>query len=280
MKVSITLLVENTARGQGIIGEHGLAWWITAGDRSLLFDTGQGMALRHNAKVLGIDLSKADAIVLSHGHYDHVGALDAVVANDCKSCPIWAHPASFEKKYSANIPGKVRCISVPLLHDAGERRLGERFRNAKDGGEPIPGVFVSGEVNHRFLFEDTGGAFYLDPEATVPDPIADDMSIYFDTPEGLVIILGCAHAGVLNTIAHIRHQTGGRPVRVVMGGMHLELASPERMERTLKAFRDEGMQELYPCHCTGYQARIDMAVALPEVVRMCAAGSRWVYEAV
>jgi len=280
MKVSITLLVENTARGQGIIGEHGLAWWITAGDRSLLFDTGQGMALEKNARVLGIDLSKADAIVLSHGHYDHVGGLESILAGPCPSCPVWVHPASFDKKYSANIPGKVRCISVPFLHEKGREHMGSRFRDATRGGEPVPGIHICGEVTHRYEFEDTGGAFYLDPEATIPDPISDDMSIYFDTPEGLVIILGCAHAGVLNTIAHIRHQTGGRQVRVVMGGMHLELANSERMERTLKGFREEGIHELYPCHCTGYQARIDMAVALPGVVRSCAAGSRWVFEAV
>jgi 7,8-dihydropterin-6-yl-methyl-4-(beta-D-ribofuranosyl)aminobenzene 5'-phosphate synthase len=278
MKISVTLLVENTARGEGILGEHGLAWWITAGNRHLLFDTGQGMALENNARVLGIDLSKADAIVLSHGHYDHVGGLEAILSTHCPTCPVWAHPASFERKYSANNPGTVRCISVPLLHDAGEQFLGERYRNARAGGEAIPEVFVTGEVYHRFLFEDTGGAFYLDAEATVPDPIADDMSIYFDTPDGLVIILGCAHAGVLNTLSHIRQKTGGRPVHTVMGGMHLELASADRMERTIRQLREEGIREIYPCHCTGYQARIDMAVALPPVVRPCAVGSRWTYD--
>ena len=109
--ITLTVLSEDTARGAGILGEHGLSFWIDTGTHRVLFDTGQGLALLNNAAVLGIDLAHADAIGLSHGHFDHVGGLAAA-----RRAALHLHPRATEKKYSgANAAAGARCISVPFV---------------------------------------------------------------------------------------------------------------------------------------------------------------------
>ncbi len=90
--IALTLLSENTVRGAGLLGEHGLAYWLDTGTHRVLFDTGQGMALQPNAAKLGIDLGRADAIVLSHGHYDHVSGLPMAL-QAAPAAELWFHPA-------------------------------------------------------------------------------------------------------------------------------------------------------------------------------------------
>ena len=112
--MKITVLVENTAESPGLLAEHGLAFWIEAGSQCILFDTGQGNVLLNNAYRLGISLSRVDAIVLSHGHYDHTGGLaDALRGNRPEA--VYAHPAAMKPKFARNKDGTSREIGVPSL---------------------------------------------------------------------------------------------------------------------------------------------------------------------
>lgn len=276
--IRITCLVENTASGRDTLGEHGLSFWIDAGDQRILFDTGQTPdVLFHNASRLKIDPSAADAIVLSHGHYDHTGGLAQVLKRSNRP-KLYLHPAALERRISRHRDGSVQDVGVPNILT---RQTLEGSADLVWTAEPtqvVPGLFVTGQVPRLTDYEDTGGDFYLDQVCTRPDPIADDQAIYFDTPEGLVVLLGCAHAGVINTLHHIRSATGQRAVYAVIGGMHLVHASPDRINKTVEALRQLDVQRLAPTHCTGARAAARLWSEFPESWQPCPVGTRFEFE--
>lgn len=249
---TVTILSENTVRGAGLLGEHGLAYWIDTGSHRVLFDTGQGMALQNNAAKLGIDLTSANAIVLSHGHYDHVSGLPMALAA-APSAGLWFHPAATELKFIRSDDGRARRISTDFMQrgDFGESRV---IHRVTDPTEVVPGVWVTGGIPRTNDFEDVGGPFFLDDAMEIPDPIADDMALYLTGVAGLSVIFGCAHAGAINTVDHVFQQTGKRPVDTLIGGLHLAAASPERMERTVEALHALAPRRMGFGHCTGIHA--------------------------
>ncbi len=267
--ITITVVVENTARGAGVLGEHGLAWWIEAGPRCVLFDTGQGLVLRHNCSRLGIDLSCADSIVLSHGHYDHVGGL-AEALDDAPKASIFMHPRAVDAKFSASINGgAARRISTDFMEREQFRNPGRQVVTTTEPREVVPGVWTTGEIPRSNDFEDTGGRFFLDEKQTQPDLLLDDQAVFFSTGEGVVVVLGCAHAGVVNTLVHIANLTGNKTIHSVLGGMHLENASPQRMNQTISCLRDFQVQRISPMHCTGMKQTIALCNAFPDRFQSC-----------
>ena len=142
----------------------------------------------------------------------------------------------------------------------------------------LEGIFVTGEIPRQNAFEDTGGRFFLDAACTRPDPLLDDQALFFDTTEGLVVLLGCAHSGVVNTLEHIRHLAGGRPIHTILGGLHLLAGAPERMEKTIAAFRRLDIQGLAPAHCTSLPALAQLWSAFPGRCFSCAVGEISVFQ--
>ena len=275
--VHITILVENTAAGRGLLGEHGLAFWIEAGHRRILFDTGQGVVLKQNAQHLEIPLASADAIVLSHGHYDHTGGL-AQALKVAPQAKVFAHPGAFQAKYQRNDDGTVRDVGMPLLNEDGVRKKAGDLIWTNQPTEICDGVFVTGEIPRISDFEDTGGPFFLDEGCQQPDPLIDDQAMFFESSLGTVVLLGCAHAGVVNTLQYIQQLTDKRPIHAVMGGMHLVNASPERIDRTVKAIRKLGVDCLAPAHCTGMVAMARLWMEYPDRCRHCGVGTTMEFE--
>jgi 7,8-dihydropterin-6-yl-methyl-4-(beta-D-ribofuranosyl)aminobenzene 5'-phosphate synthase len=268
----ITVLVENSVPRAGLQAEHGLAFHLQAGDRTVLFDAGQSDLVRRNAEALGIRWDNLSAIVLSHGHYDHTGGLDAVrtVAPQAR---LFLHPAAVAPKFSRGPEGAGRYIGMPPR--TAEALASEPLVTWTTGPtEIIPGLFVTGEIPRNSEFEDTGGDFFLDAACTRPDPLEDDQALFFDTRDGLVILLGCGHSGVVNTVEHIRKLTGRRPVHTLLGGLHLLRAGPDRMHRTLAAFHDWQPHQIAVGHCTGMAATARLWAEFPGRCQPCAAGSR------
>ncbi|MDY6951071.1 MAG: MBL fold metallo-hydrolase [Thermodesulfobacteriota bacterium] len=258
-QTKITVLCENTAgKAMGLTGEHGFSALIERGEEKILFDTGQGMSLPGNAKVLGVDLADVKTVVLSHGHYDHTGGLPAVL-HPRRGVTVIAHPDVFTRKYAElkTSEGKAHIfIGIKYSRDYLEGGLGARFKLIQRFSEIAPGVFFSGEVPRETAFE------YPDNRLKVAqgdkmgdDPLLDDASLLIETDRGPVILLGCAHAGVVNVMNHFSSCSGHKGFHAVIGGTHLGYVnSAEQLEKSMDAFDDYQVGLVAVSHCTGQHA--------------------------
>lgn len=267
--LTITQLVENTAVGPGLLGEHGNALFIEADEYCLLFDTGQGLTLRHNAKLLDVPLKSIESIVLSHGHYDHMGGL-AEALDMTGPIDLYLHPEALSTKFNQN----GRNIGAPFTDITKIRSLTKQIIHTRKPTEITTGIHVTGEIPRTHKIEDTGGPFYIDQKLNHPDSLVDDQALYIETFQGIVVILGCGHSGVINTLEYIHTLSSRRPIRAVIGGMHLLNATAERLAFTGEALEDFSIHYLAPNHCTGLNAICDLKNRLPGRVHESHVGSR------
>jgi 7,8-dihydropterin-6-yl-methyl-4-(beta-D-ribofuranosyl)aminobenzene 5'-phosphate synthase len=273
-KTRVTVLVENTAGGRDVLAEHGLAYWIEHNDRRILLDSGQGGVLGSNAYKLGIPLREINALILSHGHYDHTGGVAEALKTD-RPVTVYAHPAAFARKFTRNSNGTVREIGMPYPSEKAIQDARNQSIYMTQPTVVFDGLTATGPVPRMSGFEDTGGHFFLDEACTQPDPLEDDQSVFFDTAEGTVVLLGCAHSGIINTLHYIRQLTDNRPIRTVIGGMHLIGASPHRIERTIEELQRIGVGQLALAHCTGMPATVALWNVFPGRCQPCPVGTRF-----
>jgi 7,8-dihydropterin-6-yl-methyl-4-(beta-D-ribofuranosyl)aminobenzene 5'-phosphate synthase len=252
--IHITILVDNTAARADLKNEHGLSLWIEYEGRTILFDVGQGDAIFHNATALGLNLEKVEAIVLSHGHYDHTGPLAEVLTHISKA-NIFVHPDALSTRFSRKVTG-VHEIGMSHQNQILLRHLAQRQRVIWTSGpsEIFPGVIVTGQIPRHTIFEDTGGAVFTDEQCTAADALLDDQALFFETRQGLVVVLGCAHAGVVNTLDYVTKLIDQRSIYAIIGGMHLVNANLARIEHTIEAYKKYDIQKIMPLHCTGQEA--------------------------
>jgi 7,8-dihydropterin-6-yl-methyl-4-(beta-D-ribofuranosyl)aminobenzene 5'-phosphate synthase len=268
-KVRITILVENSVHMRGLKAEHGLTILIEIGGCRVLLDTGQTELLLDNARSLGCSLQDLEAVVLSHGHYDHTGGLAAV----CRQSPaarLFLNAAAMGPKFGVNPDGSARDIGMPEESKKALADAGKKLILTPACQEVVEGLFVTGEIPRQTDFEDVGGKFFLDERCQQPDLLVDDQALFVETPEGVVVLLGCAHAGVVNTLLHIEHLTNGKRFHAVIGGMHLLKASPARLNATIAALRRWDVSQLVPMHCTGLAATMRLWAEFPD---RCATGN-------
>lgn len=275
--VTITVLVDNEA-SDGFAGEHGLSLWIDVGPRRILFDTGQGPALLPNVRRLGVPLEQTETVVISHGHYDHTGGLDSVLARASRARLV-IHPQATVTRYSVRPPKAARSIGMP---DRVRIRVGQlpaaQVTNSTGPVMLAPHIGVTGPVARDTSFEDVGGPFFLDERGQKPDPIVDDQALWIATPAGLVICAGCCHSGLINTLRHIQNVSGVSRIRAVIGGFHLVNADANRLLRTVDALHQIKPEHLVPCHCTGRGAIDVLREAFGDAVRQCRCGSVFRFE--
>jgi len=268
---TITILVDNKASGSRR-SEHGFSAWFEVARRRLLFDTGQGPALEGNAGEIGVDLRTTDTLVLSHGHFDHTGGLPLVVerAPDVQVC---AHPLATGPRFVIR-GGSAKPVGMPdAARVALESIPAGSVHWITDAVEIAPGVGLTGPIPRLTEYEDTGGPFFVDDGGRQSDPITDDLALWIRTDRGLVVLVGCSHAGVINTLRHARTVSGEPRLHAVLGGFHLTEASPSRLQRTIDALEEFGLGLIVPCHCTGDAAVERLRQALGDRVVPGSAGT-------
>ena len=253
MSIRLTILCENSVdqvSPYGLLGEHGFSCHLQTPAGNFLFDTGGGMTIMNNAELLGIDFTRLQGIMFSHGHFDHTGGLRQVLEKTGK-IPIYAHPDLFSKHFSKN-SGEMRNIGIPWPQVELEE-LGADFKFSATPQKVAPDLLLSGEVP-RISKVETGDPNLLslaEDGTQVTDPLHDDLSLFIHTDRGLVILLGCAHAGLLNIIDHAIKLTGERKIHMVLGGTHLKFCSEEQMTATLDRLEELDVDLIGASHCTG-----------------------------
>ena len=254
MELRITTMSENTAASPNLLAEWGLSVLIETDEVNILLDTGQGISASYNADILGIDLSKIDKIVLSHGHHDHTGGLRQILRRMRKKIEITAHPDIWAAKYRRRQGEADRYIGIPFMRQELES-LGANFNLTTKSVKITDNIMTTGEIPMVTDFEEIDSNLFVKEDSGLqPDKLLDDQALIINTELGLVVILGCAHRGMINTLYHAQQLTGVKVIHTVLGGSHLFSASEERIWLTIAALRDLGVQRLGLSHCTGLPA--------------------------
>ena len=239
----ITDIVDNRA-AEGFVAEHGLSLLIERGDERVLFDTGAGVALRPNAAKLGIDLGGVTRIVLSHSHNDHTGGLGGLAPK----CPIHVGDGFDVSCFSKHADGSVHSLAVPpdakAVLAVADVRVGRQF------GEIAKGIYLSGRIE-RTSGEDNGKSFYCDESCTERNYVLEEQVLL--TEDG-VLVTGCCHAGIVNTVRAFRRAVPQITIRTIVGGLHLCHATDNEIELTGEFLGQLKLDQLVLLHCTGEAA--------------------------
>ena len=273
MKFKVTTLCENNIGhgSQNLMGEHGLSFYVEAGERRILFDTGQNLGLANNAEVLGIDLGGIDTVVLSHGHYDHSSGLKSLLDYNT-NFTLCAHPDVFGHKLRGTGENS-KYIGMPVDREMLEEK-GIGIRLDKDSVPIAPGITTTGEIALENDFEKVEPEFHLKAGEDYPaDTLADDRALILDTPKGLVVLLGCSHRGVVNTLKHVSRITGRNAIHAILGGLHLGKASDEKLAQLVDHLRAFVLEKIALGHCTGPKAFVALSNAFKEKVFLNTVGS-------
>ncbi|MGQ9516829.1 MAG: MBL fold metallo-hydrolase [Anaerolineae bacterium] len=271
--MKLICLVDNTVCSLSPFwGEHGLAMLVESREGRVLLDTGASAAVfMHDLEAAGIEPESITALVISHGHHDHTGGLSAFLERR-PGVPLYAHPAIMTERFSQR-EGKVRAIGMKMAPEELRRRADLRLSEKPQ--EVLPGIWTTGEIAGRNEPEGRSPNHFVRGEAgLVPDPYRDDMSLVLEVGAGLVLVCGCCHAGLLNTLEHVE-RVFGRPVTAIFGGTHLISADAPHLERVGRRLREmPALKAVYLGHCSGERALFYLKGVLgPEVVRSWPAGS-------
>lgn len=253
MTTIYTLVEDYSGYESPFLAQHGISFLIT-GRKTILFDVGQkAFPLLYNMDKLGLDPSTIDYIFLSHCHYDHTGGLLDVLKAINKKIPVIAHSTLFRPHFSEK---QSENVGVPFSRETIQEYGQLVLRDTPF--EIMENVYSTGEITHREDFEKDAiqklSLYTLENGNPVKDWLMDDMSVVMKTPEGLVIVTGCSHAGVVSIINHAVSMTHEKRIKAVIGGFHLIDAEKEYIEKTAEAFTMQKVQGVYTGHCTGLRA--------------------------
>jgi 7,8-dihydropterin-6-yl-methyl-4-(beta-D-ribofuranosyl)aminobenzene 5'-phosphate synthase len=256
MKIKITVLCENLVGKLIGSGEHGFSAFIETAEGNFLFDTGSGHSVVPNSLALNKDLRTIRKIFLSHGHYDHTGGLPEVLKLRGR-VDVHAHPHVFLDRIDV-FKEEDREIKrfIGIRHNKRYlESLGANFVFNRDFIEVDKDLFLTGEVPRQTNFEKSDPRLFSEVDGkTTQDLFLDDQSLVLDTEKGLILILGCAHAGMINIVNHVINKTGKQKFYAIVGGTHLDFLTPEQLEESIESLKKIEIEKIGVSHCTGMKA--------------------------
>ncbi len=278
MQVTVRILVENTTMKPGLKAEYGFSALINVDGKKYLYDTGLKDALLHNADEMHLSLESCEGIIISHGHFDHTGAVIPAIKR-WGIRKLYAHSNLFADRYGVNPDQSLRYNGC-VFHPEELQEAGTTWIHTDSFTEIAENIYVTGQIPRVVPYEDTGGNFVLKKEGTVlPDLLEDDMGMVIRHPKGLILISGCAHAGCLNMIRYAMEKTGVHTILAFIGGTHLMTAHQERLEKTITELKRMDIRHLMPAHCTGFYASSRLLQALgSEIVQKAETGDVFVFQ--
>ena len=234
--MTVTILTDNFP-GSHTAAEHGLSYLIEHDGKKLLFDTGQSDLFLKNASAMGIDVTDIDLIILSHGHFDHGNGLEHLSGGS-----LVCHPDCFVKRYR-----KKDNLYIGLKNTKDEISRKFNLIPAEKSYRVTDRIFFSGEIPRVTGFESQSTPFVF--ENGTSDFVIDDSATGFLLKEGLFVVTGCGHSGIVNTLEHMKKITGTDKIYGIMGGFHLKEIDRQTRE-TIQYLRENNIQHVYPSHCT------------------------------
>lgn len=262
MKTKITILCENSVLTPfPLIAEHGLSMLIEQADTTL-FDTGQGLGLLNNMRILGKDPINVSRLIISHGHYDHTGGIMPFLESRGTAIPVFAHPNAFSKKV-AHLPTGAEPIEIPIGMRASKEdmeKAGAQFQ-LLSGFQKITDTLAALTEVKRPAGWKTWDMRLKQKEGdkTVDDPFNDDCSLLLVTDSGPVVVLGCAHAGIVEILDDLSERSGYREFHAVIGGTHLETAPTDYVEKAFSTLKKYRVKKIAVSHCTGFSIACKIA---------------------
>ncbi|QOJ79342.1 MBL fold metallo-hydrolase [Infirmifilum lucidum] len=252
----VIILVDDSAFGtRGLLAEHGFSVLISYKGKRVLFDAGQmGVPLLLNASALGINLAHLDAVVLSHGHYDHSGGLYTLTRVLRGKPLLVAHPLALKPSLKIE-GGERRDVGIPYS----AAFLEEHFQLTLSEGvlEVAPGVYFLGEIPRYYpdLVSHIPGVYTVSEEGLSQHTFADDTAVAVDLGEELLVVAGCSHSGVVNIALHASRLLG-KPPSTILGGLHLSGKPLDFLDKVREKLKEIGVVKVYPGHCTGTVATV------------------------
>lgn len=268
-RMKLSVLSDNHAAGAEYDSEWGLCFALGHSDGGLwLWDTGASDKFLSNAWRLGIDIGRAQGLMISHGHYDHTGGIASLLEQTDFRGPVYGHSDIFLQRYS--VCG-VKANSIGMDVAALSRDL-PGFRPVNGIRQIAPGLIMASSITRRPGLCQAVDGFYLDPHAEHPDAVYDDSCLVMEAGPVRALILGCCHSGLGNTMTHLREELGYDSFSHVIGGMHLYSEDRTPLDEAVAFLREFDVDYVRPCHCTGDKASRVLSDALPGRMEPLGAG--------